>query len=122
MGANKRVLIIDDSRVSRMKLRQLLLQRQPDWQVVEAGSGEEGVQAATGAIPDLITVDINMPGMGGLAAIEQLRAACPEAHIVMLSGNIQDSSKASAAQLGVAFFEKPITDAVVTAVLSGMRA
>jgi CheY-like chemotaxis protein len=118
MNKIKTVLCIDDSRVSRMKFRQLILQRDPDWAVVEAATGEEGLEIASQAMPDLITVDVNMPGMGGFGAVEQLRLTQPQATIVLLSANIQDSLKRRADDLGVPFVEKPITEASVARVLA----
>jgi two-component system chemotaxis response regulator CheY len=118
MNENKSLLLIDDSRVSRMKLRQLILQKYPDWKISEAASAEEGLQKVAEASPDLITLDINMPGMGGLAAIDQLRATSPQTVIVLLSGNVQGGSKRKADDLGVQFVEKPVTEASVAKVLA----
>jgi CheY-like chemotaxis protein len=118
MSEHKSLLLIDDSRVSRMKLRQLVLQKYPDWKITEASSAEEGLQKLEAETPDLITLDINMPGMDGLAAVNPLRAACPAAVIVLLSGNIQDGSKRKADELGVVFVEKPVTESSVAKVLA----
>lgn len=118
MSDSKQVLIIDDSRVSRMKLRQLLLQKHPQWQIVEAGSGEEGVQVAESVAPDLVTIDVNMPGIGGFVTVSKIQALRPQAKIVLLSGNIQETSWRKAEQLGVGFVEKPITAATVEKVLA----
>jgi two-component system chemotaxis response regulator CheY len=118
MSDSKQILIIDDSRVSRMKLRQLLLQKHPQWQIVEAGSGEEGVQVAETAAPDLVTIDVNMPGIDGFATVSRIQALRPQAKIVLLSGNIQEASRRKAEELGVGFVEKPITAAAVEKVLA----
>lgn len=58
MNESKLLLIIDDSRVSRMKLRQLVLLKRPQWQIVEASSGEEGVQVAQTVEPDMVILDL----------------------------------------------------------------
>lgn len=118
MSDSKQILIIDDSRVSRMKLRQLLLQKRPGWQIVEAGSGEEGLQVAESAAPDLITIDVNMPGIDGFATVSRIQVLRPQAKIVLLSGNIQEASRRKAEELGVGFVEKPITEAAVEKVLA----
>jgi CheY-like chemotaxis protein len=111
-------LFIDDSRVSRMKIRQVVVQKHPDWELHEAASGEEAHDKTRSIRPDLITVDINMPGMSGLEAIDQLRKNCPLAKIVLLSGNIQDAIRARAVELKVGFVEKPITEASIAKVLA----
>jgi len=118
MSDRKTYLFVDDSRVSRMKIRQVVLQKHPDWELLEAASGEEAHAKTATAAPDLISIDINMPGMSGLDAVDQLRKNCPAAKIVVLSGNIQDSMRAKAVELGVGFVEKPITEASLAKVLA----
>ena len=84
----KTVLIVDDSRVSRMMARQYILHLQPGWHVVEAGTGEESLDKAREALPDLVLMDVNMPGMGGIAAAEQLRRESPTLPISLLTANV----------------------------------
>jgi len=118
MGDKKVFLFVDDSRVSRMKIKQLAGQKRPDLELHEASSGEDAVAMVGGIQPDLISMDINMPGMDGLEAVKLLKQKCPGAKIVMLSGNIQDDMKQQAAALGVGFVEKPITDECIDKVLA----
>lgn len=118
MSDVKTVLIVDDSRVSRMMIRAMILAKHPDWVMEEAVSGEDALEKVRTVVPHLITLDINMPGMGGLAAAELLVKECPQARIVLLTGNIQESSRRKAEQLGVGFVEKPITESCVANVLA----
>jgi len=118
MSNIKTVLIVDDSRVSRMLIRSLILAKHPDWVMEEAVSGEEALEKVRTVVPQLITLDINMPGMGGIAAAEMLVKECPGVRVVLLSGNIQESSHRKAEQLGVGFVEKPITESCVANVLA----
>ena len=120
MNETKTVLVVDDSRVSRLMARQFILSRQPHWQVVEAASGEEALEKAPSLTPVLILVDVNMPGMGGLAAAELLRAACPQAHISLLTANVQNATRNRAAELGIGFMEKPITEARIHALIGAL--
>ena len=116
------VLIVDDSRVSRLVARQYITTLHPDWNVVEAGTGEEALAKAPDVRPQLVLMDVNMPGMGGLACAEQLRALLPDAHISLLTANVQDATRHRAGEIGVGFMEKPITPeriARLTAVLAG---
>lgn len=115
------VLIVDDSRVSRMMIRSMILAKHPDWVMEEAVSGEEALEKIRTIIPHLITLDINMPGMGGLAAADVLVKECPGVCIVLLTGNIQESSRRKAGQLGIGFVEKPITESCVANVLAYME-
>lgn len=121
MSDVKTVLIVDDSRVSRMMIRSMILAKHPEWIMEEAGSGEEALEKVRTIVPQLITLDINMPGMGGIAVAEILVEECPDAKIVLLTGNIQDSSHRKAAQLGVGFVEKPITESCVASVLAHLE-
>ncbi len=107
----KTVLIVDDSRVSRMMSRQFILSRHPKWQVEEAATGEEALQKAPDLKPFLILMDVNMPGMGGMAAAEQLRSIMPESNVTMLTANVQDATRNRAQSIGAGFMEKPITEA-----------
>jgi CheY-like chemotaxis protein len=112
------VLVVDDSRVSRMLSRQYILQRHPDWTIAEAASGEEAIEKLQGITPDLILLDLNMPGMGGLAAVEKLQAKCPSTRITLLTANVQDATREKAAALGIGFAEKPITEARIDQIIA----
>jgi two-component system response regulator NreC len=83
--AGIRVLIVDDHALFRAGLR-LLVEAQADMSVVgEAGDGLAAVRVAAAACPDVVTLDVTMPGQGGLAAIEGLRRACPGARVRVLT-------------------------------------
>ena len=112
------VLVVDDSRVSRMMLAALLREQRPGLEIHEAADGAEAVARAAELKPDLITLDINMPVMDGFEAAERIRALLPQTTIVLLTANVQAASKARAEALGVHFLAKPITEAVVRQALS----
>lgn len=112
------VLVVDDSRVSRLMSRQFILGEHPDWIVEEAATGEEALVKLDTIVPDLILLDLNMPGMGGFAAIEKLREKCPSVPISLLTANVQDATRSRAAAMGVKFAEKPITEARIHHILS----
>ena len=122
MNQTNTVLVVDDSRVSRLIARQFILSKQPGWKVEEAASGEEALERVrSGALsPRLILIDVNMPGMGGLAAAGQLRRCCPGAHISLLTANVQNAIRSRAAELGIAFMEKPITEARIHALIGAL--
>ena len=110
MNHSKQVLVVDDSRVSRLMSHQFILSKHADWQVIEAATGEEALEKVKTMTPVLILLDVNMPGMGGVAAAEQLRALCPQTHIVLVTANVQNAIRNRASELGVGFMEKPITE------------
>src|SRR3954468_11424347 len=80
-----RVLIVDDHAVVRTGLRLLLEQAEGVEPVAEAASGREAVFEARSAQPDVILLDMVMPGGNGLEAIPQLLHERPEAKILILS-------------------------------------
>ncbi|CAN7678085.1 MULTISPECIES: response regulator [Duganella] len=122
MTQTKTVLIVDDSRVSRLMARQYITGLHADWVVEEAGTGEEALLKARTAHPDLILMDVNMPGMGGIAAAELLRQEFPALPISLLTANVQSATRDRAAQLGIGFMEKPITEARIAQLLSTLEA
>jgi two-component system response regulator NreC len=80
-----RVVIADDHAVLRAGLR-MLINTQPDMIVVaEAGDGLAAVIQATETKPDVVVMDITMPAMGGIQAIEQIRQALPQTQILVLT-------------------------------------
>jgi two-component system response regulator NreC len=80
-----RVLIADDHAVLRAGLR-LLINTQPDMTVIaDAGDGAEAVRLANETKPDVVVMDITMPAMGGIEAIEQIRQAIPQTQILVLT-------------------------------------
>jgi two-component system, NarL family, invasion response regulator UvrY len=82
-----RVMLVDDHAVVRMGFR-LLLQGTPDIEVVaEADSGEEAVRQFPEVSPDVVVMDISMPGIGGLEAIGRILARQPAARILVLSAH-----------------------------------
>lgn len=87
MEASKtiRVLVADDHAILRQGLRQLL-EEEPDLEVVgEASDGQEALKKAVELRPDVIVLDVSMPGTTGLQAARKFKTALPKAGIVMLT-------------------------------------
>ena len=82
-----RVLLVDDHAVVRTGFR-LLLQARPDVTVVgEAESGEAACERYVALSPDVVVMDIAMPGMGGIEALRRIRAHDPQARVLALSAH-----------------------------------
>ena len=82
-----RILLVDDHAVVRTGFR-LLLQARPDIAVVgEAESGEAACQRYLELSPDVVVMDIAMPGMGGIEALRRIRAHDPQARVLALSAH-----------------------------------
>jgi DNA-binding NarL/FixJ family response regulator len=97
----ERILIIDDHPLTRDALAGLL--RQNGFDVVgQAKSGEEAVVQAKSLRPDLMLLDLSMPGMDGLTALPMLHDAAPEAEIVVLTASEEESNLLAAIRAGAA--------------------
>lgn len=80
-----RILLVDDHEIMRQGLR-LLLEKQSDMEVIgEANNGEKAVQLADELSPDIIVMDVNMPGLDGANATRQIKIHHPNIKIVALS-------------------------------------
>lgn len=92
MAGNIRVLIADDHPVVREGLAAMLA-RQPDIDVVgEATDGREAVQRAGEILPDIILMDLQMPHLGGVEAIKQIREKFPQVQMIVLTTYGDDDS------------------------------
>ena len=80
----KRILITDDALFMRVTLKNILTQNGFDV-VGEASNGAESVELYKSLKPDVVTMDITMPEMDGIAAVRQLRAMHHEAKVVILT-------------------------------------
>lgn len=79
------VLLVDDQRLVRAGLR-MLIESTPDFAVVgEAANGIEAIRLNAELTPDLILMDLRMPGLDGVAATEQIVAARPSAKVLVLT-------------------------------------
>jgi len=80
-----RILLVHHEALMRATLR-LLLEAQPDMEVVgEASNRHAAIEKAHDTTPDVILLDLSLPGANGLQTLEQLRRACPHAQVVVLT-------------------------------------
>lgn len=95
-----RVLIVDDHAIVRMGMV-ALVNAQPGMEVVgEAKNGELGVRAAVKLRPDVVVMDILMPVLDGVEATRRIRAALPEAKVLILTTSTTASELAAALEAG----------------------
>jgi DNA-binding NarL/FixJ family response regulator len=97
----ERVLIVDDHPLTREALSALL--EQNGFTIAgEASDGEEAVDVARQILPDLILLDLTMPGVNGLEALPRLRAAAPTAEVVVLTASGTEENLLGAIRGGAA--------------------
>jgi DNA-binding NarL/FixJ family response regulator len=95
-----RILLVDDHELFRNGIASLI-DTQDDMEVIgEAGDGIEAHYRAVALVPDLILLDINMPGGDGLEAVKLIRSDLPDTTIIMLTVHDEDDKVFSAIQSG----------------------
>jgi two-component system nitrogen regulation response regulator NtrX len=116
-----KVLVIDDEEAIRKSLRMVL--EYEGYEYVEAPSGPGGIEALQREAPDAVLLDIKMPGMDGLEALQLARAKDAQTPILMISGHGDIPTAVEAIQKGAYdFLEKPLeSDRVLTAIRNAIE-
>jgi two-component system nitrate/nitrite response regulator NarL len=97
----ERILLVDDHPLTRSALSALL--RQNGFDVAgEATDGNEAIEAARRLEPDLILLDLSMPGLDGLQALPRLREAAPDCEVVVLTASETEDNLLAAIRAGAA--------------------
>ena len=97
-----RLLLVDDHEVVRLGLM-TMLNDQPDLQVVgEAGTAADALRAVERLQPDIVLMDIRMPGEDGIAATHQIRERFPQTQVIMLTSFADDDLLVRAIRVGAA--------------------
>jgi signal transduction histidine kinase len=99
-----RVVLVDDAEPLRVLLRVLLTETGRYEVVADVGTGEDGIRAVGELRPDVVLLDLSMPGMDGLTALPLMRAASPDTRIVVLTGYAADSAREAALAAGAHHF------------------
>jgi CheY-like chemotaxis protein len=108
--APRRVLIVDDEPEVRKTLTDILrAMRYPDGLEIEgAADGREGLDAVVRQLPDLVLLDLQMPRMGGLALLKQIRDVGPRLPVIVISATQENKLSTEALRGGaVAYLPKP---------------
>jgi DNA-binding NarL/FixJ family response regulator len=96
-----RVLVVDDHAPFRETVRHVLAADSQFVVVAEAGSGEEAIAQVQRVGPNLVLMDLRLPGMNGLAAAAMIKASQPQVIILMLSGDWSPAYERRARAVGV---------------------
>jgi DNA-binding NarL/FixJ family response regulator len=118
-----RLLIADDHALVRRGLRSML-EQEPDFEIVgEAGDGRAAVELCRSLVPDIVLMDVRMPGMDGLSATSTIKKERPEIEVVMVTMQENRAYIRKALQIGAAgYVLKDATQAeLIEAVRHAMR-
>src|SRR5688572_216196 len=111
-----RVLLVDDSGLARRSTRRLL--EQAGYEVVEAEDGLSALERFAVDRPDVVLLDLVMKGMYGLDVLEKLREMDPAARVIVLSADVQTSSRELVQAAGASgFINKPAAAADVLSMI-----
>ena len=116
-----KVLVVDDSGLARRRIRGIL--EAAGYNVIEAEDGLSALERYFVSKPDLVVLDLVMKGMYGLEVLTKLKEMDPSARVIVVSADVQTSSREMVEQAGAAgFLTKPIdTEQVVTMVRSTLE-
>ena len=111
-----RILIVDDSSFARNNLRKVLAGT--GHEVTQADSGAAAINMAKTLAPDLVTLDLLMPGLSGKETLVQLIKICPDTKYIIITADIQDATQRELLSCGAnAFLNKPVNaTALITTV------
>lgn len=104
---SKKIMVVDDSRIAQLQLQEIL--SGSEYEVVACcQNGEDALKMYDQVCPDLVTMDIVMPGMDGLDAARLLLQSHPDARVLMLSSLAYDDTIEEANRIGAkGFVYKP---------------
>ena len=116
-----RVMLVDDHALVRSAIRQAL--EAPDVTVVgEANSAEEALELAPQLRPDVLLLDIDLPGMSGIEAVRELAPRLPDTFIVMLTASTDNRDLLDAVRFGAAgYLTKDLTGDALLRSIRGLR-
>ena len=115
-----RILITDDSKLLRKKLRTEL--EKLDCEVLEAANGKESVEIVLQQMPDCVFLDIVMPEVGGIEALQVIKEVSPEIPVVMLSSAGSPQKLMTTLKMGaMEFIQKPYKSEQIQKVVETIR-
>ena len=116
----KKILVVDDAAFMRVSIKNMLSKN--DYEIVgEAENGKIAVQKYQELNPDIVTMDITMPEMDGLASLNEILSINPAANVVMVSAMGQESMVREAVLAGAkGFIVKPFKEDVILSALQSL--
>lgn len=118
----RRIMVVDDSRITELQIQGLLADT--DFEVVaHCENGEEAIARYSEVRPDIVTMDIIMPGIDGLETAQIILEEHPDAKIIMISSLVCDDTIHDASTIGaMTFLYKPVSrDSLLRALENAVR-
>ena len=107
-----KVLVVDDSSFARNSLRRIL--EGAGYEITQADSGMAAIGQAKTAAPDVVTLDLLMPGLTGQETLVELIKICPQTKYVIVTADIQQATQNELINAGAsAFLNKPADAATI---------
>ena len=108
ISMNYNVLVVDDSSFMRTLLSKIFENTDSIRNIYQAINGDDSLKMYKEKKPDLVTMDIDMPGMNGLIAAEKIKSFDPAARIVMVTSSDKSHTREDAKKIGVCgYITKP---------------
>ena len=116
-----KILVVDDSQLARMAILKALMALKPDVQVVEGENGAEAVELYQLHLPDAVFLDLTMPVMSGMEALEKILILDPNAKIIIITADIQKKANDKVIRTGAKMLvEKPINQEKMQMILDSL--
>ena len=120
MTPKKRILFVDDDPCVLAGLRNVFYRERTRWELVFANGGEQALAELGRGRFDVVVTDMRMPGIDGLALLEQVRAVSPSTRCVMLSGSAHQDEVNRAAAVVDELLGKPCDTSTLRSTLERM--
>jgi DNA-binding NarL/FixJ family response regulator len=114
------VVVVDDHDIFRDGLVRLLAERDDITVVGDAADGERALRLVERVAPDVVVMDLNLPGLSGIEAIRRLAAVAPQSRVIVLTISVADSDVVEAIVAGACGYL--LKDATIDEIVSGVRA
>ena len=105
-----RVMVVDDHSIMRVGLKQVLEQSGEFEVVGDAADGEEAVRVAAEVSPDVVVMDVMMPGKDGVEACREIMESAPDTRVVMLTASTEEAAVVEAVAAGATGYLQKETD------------
>ncbi|MEO5357256.1 MAG: response regulator [Nitrospirae bacterium YQR-1] len=119
--AQKTILIVDDSSLARMMIKNVVSQSFPDWVILEAGNGQDGLNHVKNHSISIALIDFNMPGMNGIELAAKLMELVPGLNVHLVTANIQETMRQRAEAMGIGFIKKPVSKDDIIRVIGALE-